>query len=108
MLKTREEVESLKAEWLADPCWDIYESEGFEEYRVELKLFQEECNLAFSWEREEEEESEKLEAENLGLHGLFRLINRYGSMAERHQEAIRALINGDNAGALKALGGNYE
>jgi polyhydroxyalkanoate synthesis regulator phasin len=39
-MKTREEVEALKRNWLNDSCWDIYETEGFEEYREELKEFQ--------------------------------------------------------------------
>lgn len=38
-MKTREEVESLKANWAADPCWDIEATEGFEEYRDELIAF---------------------------------------------------------------------
>ena len=32
-MKTREEVEVLKNSWLKDPIWDIYDTEGFEEYR---------------------------------------------------------------------------
>ena len=105
MEKSREEIENLKAGWMADPCWDLYETEGFEEYRDELKKYQEEYYLAVSYEREGEEAREKLEAENLGLYGLYKLINKYGNMAERHQEAIRALINGDSAGALRVLNG---
>ena len=107
MVKPRNEVEILKANWLADPCWDLYETEGFEEYRDELRKYQEEHALALSYDREQEEEREKLEAENLGLYGLFKLINHCASMAERQQDAIRALINGDNAGALRALRGDY-
>jgi hypothetical protein len=35
-MKTRAEVDDLKAQWKADPCWDIEDTEGFEEYRAEL------------------------------------------------------------------------
>lgn len=38
--KTPEQIESLKDGWLADPCWDIYETEGFEAYKEELFIFQ--------------------------------------------------------------------
>jgi ribosomal protein L7/L12 len=38
-VKTREEVEALKKNWLEDPCWDIEDTEGFEEFREELKHF---------------------------------------------------------------------
>lgn len=34
--KTREEVEALKENWLADSCYDLENVEGFEEYRDEL------------------------------------------------------------------------
>ncbi len=38
-MKTREEVEALKAQWLKDPCWDIEDTGGFEEYATELAGF---------------------------------------------------------------------
>jgi len=38
-MKTREEVEDLKNNWLADPCYDIEDTSGFEEYAVELAGF---------------------------------------------------------------------
>lgn len=33
------EVEKLKQDWIRDPCWDIEDSQGFEEYYEELLLF---------------------------------------------------------------------
>lgn len=39
-MKTREEVEALKANWRSDPCWDLEDTEGFEEYREELAKYQ--------------------------------------------------------------------
>ena len=38
-MKTQEEVEKLKWEWVNDPCWDIEETEGFEEYKEVLLEF---------------------------------------------------------------------
>ena len=35
-MRTRDEVEKLKEHWAKDPCWDIEDTEGFEEYREEL------------------------------------------------------------------------
>lgn len=32
-------VEDLKAQWKADPCWDIEETEGFEDLRNELLIW---------------------------------------------------------------------
>lgn len=39
MAKTREEVEQLKRDWIADPCWDIEDTDGFEDFRSELYEF---------------------------------------------------------------------
>ena len=36
---TREQVENLKRQWLADGSWDIEDSPGFEDYREELAAF---------------------------------------------------------------------
>ena len=35
----RKDVERLKANWASDPCWDIEEAFGFEEYRAELLAY---------------------------------------------------------------------
>jgi len=50
-MKTRQEVEALKQNWLADGCWDIYDTEGFEEYRDELRVFQ--INQQQEWRAKE-------------------------------------------------------
>ena len=50
-MKTREEVEALKKNWMGDSCWDIYETEGFEEYRDELMEFQ--ANKEQDWRAKE-------------------------------------------------------
>jgi hypothetical protein len=49
-MKTRAEVDDLKARWKADPCWDIEFTEGFEDHIEELRLFQEKTNA--KWEEE--------------------------------------------------------
>lgn len=42
-MKTEEEVRKLKANWQADPIWDIEDTEGFEEHREELLEFKKWC-----------------------------------------------------------------
>lgn len=37
--RTRADVESLKAAWKEDPCWDLEHTEGFEAHYWELKAF---------------------------------------------------------------------
>lgn len=42
MAKTRHEIEEAKREWRRDPIsYDLYELEGFEHHRDELKEYQE-------------------------------------------------------------------
>ncbi|MFA4870972.1 MAG: hypothetical protein WC623_22425 [Pedobacter sp.] len=38
-MKTREEIIHLKQNWRNDPCWDIENTEGFEEYKEELLAY---------------------------------------------------------------------
>jgi hypothetical protein len=39
--KTQEQLQDLKMQWCADPCWDIESTEGFEEYHDELLEYSE-------------------------------------------------------------------
>ena len=41
-MKTKQELDDLKANWKADPCWDIEDTEGFEEHREELLVWRKE------------------------------------------------------------------
>lgn len=42
----RQNLEDLKQNWLLDPCWDLADTEGFEEHREELAAFQRQHELA--------------------------------------------------------------
>lgn len=50
MPKTKEQIEKLKEDWLSDPCWDISNTEGFEDHYEELKAFED--NHITKWDRE--------------------------------------------------------
>lgn len=41
MKRTWEEISSLQTSWLEDPCWDIENTEGFEEHKDVLLEFRE-------------------------------------------------------------------
>ena len=69
-MKSRKKVEELKNNWMNDPCWDIYETEGFEEYRDEL----------FEFQKRVEKENEEIrlkelndKADSLGISGNIKL-----------------------------------
>jgi hypothetical protein len=42
----QEKVDHLKAQWKADPAWDIETTEGFEKFRDELYIFRLETELS--------------------------------------------------------------
>lgn len=37
--KTAEEIQALKDNWRKDPCWDIEDTEGFEDHKDELLAY---------------------------------------------------------------------
>ena len=51
MSKTEQQLDVLKAQWRSDPCWDIYQTEGFEEHIEELKAYQQEMYIKWDNER---------------------------------------------------------
>lgn len=51
-MATQEEIEKLKKSWLNDPCWDIEDTDGFEEHHDELLLFRQERDAEYE-KREE-------------------------------------------------------
>jgi hypothetical protein len=52
-MATQEEIEKLKKGWLKDPCFDIEETEGFEEHVEELLNFRRQTEA--DWEAKKEE-----------------------------------------------------
>ena len=47
-MKTRAEIENLKAHWRADPCFDLETWEGFEEHAAELLEFRLKCEAEWN------------------------------------------------------------
>ena len=63
-MKTVEEIDALKRNWYDDPCWDIYDTEGFEDHYNQLFDYQTECER--EWQNKNDEQN-KLGANQLGL-----------------------------------------
>lgn len=61
-IRTPEEIEALKNNWLKDPCWDIEDSGGFEAHYDELKAWREEHDrkMEIKWRQAEDERIEKI------------------------------------------------
>ena len=60
-MKTKEELDKLKAQWCEDPCWDIEATEGFEQHEEELLRFRFKMEAHWREEREAEENRDPLE-----------------------------------------------
>ena len=51
-MKTEQDLRDLIINWESDPCWNIEETEGFEEYKESLKSFRLEKEAEWKAERE--------------------------------------------------------
>ena len=71
-MKTQDEVEALKANWINEPSWDIEETEGFEGHRAELVAFRQEweAKSKASFEANVKERIKTLQNE-IGLSDLY-------------------------------------
>lgn len=97
-MKTQADVEALKVNWMSDPIWDIEETEGFEEYKVELKVFR--LKMMLKWQEEKmERESRQKEARRLEekaewwgcSEGLVEYLERMEAMLVRMTEALEQI-----------------
>lgn len=51
-MATTNEIESLKKSWRYDPCWDIENTEGFEEHKEELLAYR--LGIEKEWQERED------------------------------------------------------
>lgn len=83
---TRTDVERLKADWTSDPCWDLEDTPGFEEYRDELREYA--ARVREEWARAYREELEEF-ARTIGVPGNVALAECIRTLERR----IRAAEN---------------
>jgi RNA polymerase-binding transcription factor DksA len=83
--RTNEELEDLKKQWLADGCWDIEDTEGFEAHHDELLAWRK--DLEREYERKAEELVKKRAAKNLVSPRIQRQIDHMNdhAMDSRHR-----------------------
>lgn len=79
-IRTREEIDKLKADWENDPCWDLEETEGFQAHRAELFEFS--TRRQFEWKRQRNLEL-KSYARKLGLPGNTKLAGYIQQLENR-------------------------
>lgn len=73
--RSKEEIHSLKKSWLSDPCWDIYDTEGFEAHKEELKAFQKETELQWA-ERALKREAEEMKRLGIDNQNTYQYLKR--------------------------------
>lgn len=80
VVPTREQVEKLKDNWCSDPCWDLWETQGYEAYRDELKRFQDTQELL--WIMRDAKRLRET-AERMGIPGNITLARYLGDLESR-------------------------
>ena len=81
-MKTRDEIDVLKNDWVDDPCWDIEDTDGFEDHHAELAAFN--ATMQKEWGRRNRARSLE-RAEALGLPGNEAIGRLVRSMEDRIQ-----------------------
>jgi hypothetical protein len=90
-MATQDEIEKLKKSWMKDPCWDIEDTEGFEEHREELLAYRKE--LEIEYQRNEEERIARrarvVEIDTgVALSGAAQAIETYAEIEHEIERAI--------------------
>ena len=91
-LKTPQEIQDLKDNWLADPCWDIEDTEGFEAHREELLAFHNEHRA--EWDRERKLRKERrrikvMEATGVCIIGNENILDSLSTWSEIENDCAR-------------------
>lgn len=102
-MKTRKEVEGLKQGWLPDPCWDIEDTEGFENHTEELREFRKGMEAQWAARAAKREAAIDAEADQLGVQGLLRLVRELQEETTLQRQAILILTEGDLTRAWRVL-----
>ncbi len=77
-IRSADDIQNLKRSWVNDPCWDIEDTEGFEDHYDELKSYRLEMKAKWDAEHEarKQKENELLQAEfdKIGILGLLKMV----------------------------------
>lgn len=78
--QTAEAIENLKRDWLSDPCFDLEDTDGFEDYRTELLTFRREIEELRKVERRVHLQQK---SESLGCPGNLLLAEHVEGIEQR-------------------------
>lgn len=89
ILKSKEEIESLKRNWESDPCWDIEGTEGFEAHSDELLVHR--LKMEARWSQERYDEIDRKATQLRCSHELAEYIMGLESKLASMNEAIETI-----------------
>lgn len=89
-MRTRNEIEALKLNWMYDPIWDIEETAGFEEYKDELLAFRKQKEVDWAAEFHNKLVAK---ADDLGVPGNLKLAKYVLDLEKRLEEMNKTLEN---------------
>jgi hypothetical protein len=92
-MKTIVEIEALKLDWESDPCWDIEDTEGFEDHYHELLAFSEQKKLEWDLEADKRERDK---AAKLGCPDNLQLARYVMSLEDRLESLEKRLEKLEN------------
>ena len=107
-MKTRHDIEVLKTGWLRDPCWNVETTPGFEAHADELRAFRIATGACWKVAGDAREAAIDAEADQLGTHGLLRLVRQLEDVHGRHDAALAHLIEGRSDAPYRVLSGYAE
>jgi hypothetical protein len=105
--KTPKQVENLKNQWLNDGCWEIEDTDGFEDWYDELLEFR--LETVKKLEQEQKKKDLKIKKlmqqklSELGIYGMFEILIEQKMEIENLKSCICMLIDGDNRQAYQNL-----
>lgn len=83
----RKALETLKRNWLLNPSWDLAQTEGFEDYRQELQIFQEDHDRQLGdLEAKTEQLAARFNASPDLVRAVLLLISRVEELEDQVQE----------------------
>lgn len=68
MEKTKAEIRKLKDDWCKDPCWDIEDTDGFEDHYEELAAFNKVMHQ--KWQDDEDKRQADKLTEAMGIEAI--------------------------------------
>ena len=86
-MKTTEEIDDLKRQWCENPCWDIENTEGFENHHDELLAYRKEHE-----KKQDEEFEQKVRKEMSRLGITDRATYNYLKWLEGRIDKIESIL----------------